>query len=315
MTRSREAATAVTIKKIHGLIEQRMQAMNSLDYTPWQVAVRNGYTTNSLALPSPQVQKVLAKKLAFVAYFPQTWLEAQFLTAATTTPATGYLTESSEVLYYVLTKSAVAGYSPSGTDAFGATEFRDTDGNGKLEFIDGWGRPLRFYRWPTRLIKPNGYGAANVNLVAARQLIGGIAPLTNGVPADATPWNIDADDPTGAVTDLTYGMVPGDPTSAAVLFEQGGSVSYNSQTYTFPTGLVVAGAQAPGFHTADTWHSPLVVSMGEDGQLGLYEPNDIASGHFGYLGGPIPLATDPSGFDIQSLSDNITNLNQRAGGK
>jgi prepilin-type N-terminal cleavage/methylation domain-containing protein len=27
-------------------------------------------------------------------------------------------------------------------------EVRDTDGDGLLEFVDGWGKPLQFYRWP-----------------------------------------------------------------------------------------------------------------------------------------------------------------------
>ena len=58
-------------------------------------------------------------------------------------------------------------------------------------------------------------------------------------------------------------------------------------------------------HTIDTYHVPLVVSAGEDGSLGLFEPTDSAS--FGYLAQP-----DPANLD--DLVDNVTNLNIRVGG-
>jgi hypothetical protein len=53
------------------------------------------------------------------------------------------------------------------------------------------------------------------------------------------------------------------------------------------------------FHTPNTYHVPLLVSAGEDGQLGLYEPNDVTN--FGYLAQP-----EPSQFSGSSLSNNST---------
>jgi len=59
----------------------------------------------------------------------------------------------------------------------------------------------------------------------------------------------------------------------------------------------------------------LVVSCGTDGQLGLYEPYDVAN--FGNLAQPqlCPLntsgqLTDPSGFNRDPMTDNITNHQQ-----
>ena len=53
----------------------------------------------------------------------------------------------------------VFGVAPVGVDAFLEQEIADTDNDGLPEFVDAWGNPLRFYRWPTRLIKPFGqYG-------------------------------------------------------------------------------------------------------------------------------------------------------------
>ena len=57
-------------------------------------------------------------------------------------------TARSEALYALL----VNGLGPLGSvfnpDDFNDSEVRDTDGDGLPEFIDAWGQPLQFYRWP-----------------------------------------------------------------------------------------------------------------------------------------------------------------------
>jgi prepilin-type N-terminal cleavage/methylation domain-containing protein len=57
-------------------------------------------------------------------------------------------TARAEMLYAVL----VEGQGPLGSvfnaDDFTAREVRDTDGDGLPEFIDAWGQPLQFFRWP-----------------------------------------------------------------------------------------------------------------------------------------------------------------------
>jgi prepilin-type N-terminal cleavage/methylation domain-containing protein len=57
-------------------------------------------------------------------------------------------TARSEMLYAVL----VEGQGPLGSsfspDDFTPREVADTDGDGLPEFIDAWGEPLQFYRWP-----------------------------------------------------------------------------------------------------------------------------------------------------------------------
>ena len=58
-------------------------------------------------------------------------------------------TARSEMLYAIL----VEGRGPYGSsfnrDDFTDKEVRDTDGDGLPEFVDAWGEPLQFYRWPT----------------------------------------------------------------------------------------------------------------------------------------------------------------------
>ncbi len=60
-----------------------------------------------------------------------------------------HITARSEMLYALL----VEGNGPFGSafnrDDFTDKEVRDTDGDGLPEFVDAWGQPLQFYRWPT----------------------------------------------------------------------------------------------------------------------------------------------------------------------
>lgn len=196
------------------------------------------------------------------------------------------LTESGALLYLMITQAEVFGIPPVDQSEFGTKEYGDTDGDGLMEFLDAWGRPLRFYRWPTRLIKPDG---TNINRTVADYLIKGLpAPPAGG---ERDPLDEDPDDQIGHLTS----PVPV-PLSGLV----------NETTY----------------HTLDTYHVPLIVSAGADGHLGLFDPNDAAN--FGTLaqpGGPNPSpppatltwpADQPT--IIEHLLDNITNRNQRAGG-
>jgi prepilin-type N-terminal cleavage/methylation domain-containing protein len=59
-----------------------------------------------------------------------------------------HATARSEMLYAIL----VEGTGPLGSvfsrDDFTDREVQDTDGDGLLEFVDAWGQPLQFFRWP-----------------------------------------------------------------------------------------------------------------------------------------------------------------------
>jgi len=67
-------------------------------------------------------------------------------------------TARSEVLYALL----VEGQGPLGAafsrDDFTDREIQDTDGDGLLEFVDAWGEPLQFYRWPLWYTSDNQLG-------------------------------------------------------------------------------------------------------------------------------------------------------------
>ena len=92
----------------------------------------------------------------------------------------------------------------------------------------------------------------------------------------------------------------------------------------FPWGYFLA-----NYHDVDTYHVPLIVSSGPDETLGLYEPGFIdvdanengsvdpgedgnGNGSFDNILGTLCQPIDPANLD--PLTDNITNHNQRAGG-
>ncbi len=83
------------------------------------------------------------------------------------------------------------------------------------------------------------------------------------------------------------------------------------------------------YHTPDTFHAPLIVSVGPDEELGLYEPTDTVN-----LGNLARYNEDPDGDGtafhqhptaaarqaelneiIDNLTDNLTNRNRRTGGR
>ncbi|HAD59404.1 MAG TPA: hypothetical protein DCG12_09185 [Planctomycetaceae bacterium] len=225
-------------------------------------------------------------------------------------------TESAELLYYMLIKGDTLGAATSAESEFQSAEIADTDGDSFPEFVDGWGQPLQFYRWPTRLMDPDapypfapvfsdGSDPTETRVVNdserehASLLFKGLPPdpATTGSRAQRDLMLVDPDDPVG----ILYTLLEND--------------YYKNQGLDLT--LVYNEAQ---FHTPDTYHTPLVVSAGPDETLGLREPNrtDAGSGIFGNLGqyaGTTVNSPQPGSDVVEALFDNVTNRNRRAGAK
>ncbi|WP_337173830.1 prepilin-type N-terminal cleavage/methylation domain-containing protein [Paludisphaera sp.] len=58
-------------------------------------------------------------------------------------------TARSEMLYALLVEGQGLLGSVFSPDDFSDREVQDTDGDGLPEFVDAWGKPLQFFRWPT----------------------------------------------------------------------------------------------------------------------------------------------------------------------
>jgi prepilin-type N-terminal cleavage/methylation domain-containing protein len=316
---AREKATIATITKVNGLLTERIESMRkALNSTKnndqlSQLVVqkyntlraRSDIKGKASAISRPVVEIMVMKDI-FRDNFPQMGGESPSIDAAMgpnagkiTGSADGGISNSSEYLYHVLTQHDIYGVSPVGEDNFSPSEIADTDADGLKEFVDGWGKPLRFYRWPTRLIKPDGSTVTNASRRAARALISSLPPAPSSGLNEADPLNIDPDDPLNRILhdDNRLGGL------LAPLF---------NTTTGFPAAYTL-----PEYATPATYSIPLVVSAGVDDALGLYEPFDATRN--GVLCQPWNDSdTDgalPATPRSEYLFDNITNHNQRAGGR
>lgn len=405
---ARESATIATINKVNGILEDRVRAFRDFDFSDEAVSTSYSYNIKNSAdqIMTPNLAEVIVRKVRYKKAFPQAFAEldtsqlARFFPSYSTIPpgyptpgATGNAStfspkfESGIVLYAMLINGETFGAVTPNTDAFSGAEVINTPLTGNLPcLVDAWGEPLRFYRYPTRLIRcgemnfdgsgintgalgatnyddynqnqiqekpgwdeknfkfcppirPNGIttAATPASLMIANlppytpPVFGAVTPPaaiyawgpdqypganpnTNGAPFNGPPFtysgapesddpetlNIDPDDPTFQLT--TWLFLDGNQTGAQLATRRAGFIST--------------------FHDFYTWHTPLIVSAGADRQLGLWEPTDVptpanpTSVNFGYLAAPNWTTISASGVpDMHYLFDNITNLNQRAGGK
>lgn len=292
--KARQDATAALIKKISNQVQERLEALDRLKSQPqW---LKDAQTMSPYASMPVEQAKIMLFKDRMKLVFPQSFVELQGLdandysrfttnySASTHNPET----ESSALLYFELTNGRALGIPTVDPGEFKANEVADTDGDGLLEFVDSWGKPLRFYRWPTRLLCPTGTyqydtGSPPKPLRAQIDRTAGASVLILGLPANDAELAKDQDDPT-------------------VL------LSFANQTQ--------AESFERNYHTPFTSHNFLLVSSGPDGQkrggndaFGLYSPSDqypvSGSTNFGYLARPIG---GTAGLD--ALSDNITNRNR-----
>jgi prepilin-type N-terminal cleavage/methylation domain-containing protein len=242
-------------------------------------------------------------------------------------------TESSELLYYTLVVSGTFGSSPVDADQFSGAEVKDTDEDGLPEFVDAWGEPLRFYRWPTRLIDPtapnpfkpdffNMTDPTDVDpdpdgdesdgmreILSTERLYAGV--LIRGLP----PAPVPLPGPSGGLTiqrDLLF-VDPDDPVGLLYSFIE--DPQYKGMNIDLTQEF-----NESKYHTPDTYHVPLIVSAGPDRSLGLREPTETnaASGIFGNLAqykGTTVSSPTPSSAVTDELFDNITSRNRRAGSK
>lgn len=245
-------------------------------------------------------------------------------------------TESAECLYFQLFASGNYGASAVDGDRFTEREIKDTDGDGLPELVDAWENPLRFYRWPTRMIDvdppvpfqpvlsdPNDATDVVVTLdtdndgtpdttigqrvvtpnerAVANIMMRGLPPAPSLLPNGALPRDLlltDPDDPIG------------------ILYSELERLDGSGSTNAFATVF-----NETNFHTPDTFHAPMVVSAGIDESLGLYEPSDVANfGNLAAYNSNLDTSNGPgqaSDFAamLALIQDNITSRNKVSGGK
>lgn len=201
----------------------------------------------------------------------------------TAVPGNQSLDRPGEVFYYALLNAPVFGGSRVAEDDFKPSELIDLDQDGFMELADAWGNPLRFYRWPTRLV--NNYATP--------------ASIDPTVPSTWT-WSSD----TAARTTL----LPNAPSAAVDLHvdpdDRSGYLGVPRPLYFQPMNELMEMPATAFFHDPFTWHAPLVVSAGPDGVLGIDEPDVVKFFH-----PSIPLAglAAPIAAEVEQVYDNISN--------
>ena len=88
---------------------------------------------------------------------PQNWAEVEAGPLTLTLGGKTYSTADSPLREYYLQHGTaspaellfliIQNLNPEALEAFHGSEVADTDGNGLLEFVDAWGKPIRFLRW------------------------------------------------------------------------------------------------------------------------------------------------------------------------
>lgn len=68
--------------------------------------------------------------------------------------------QSSECLYMIVMRS---GFEPEAMEGFRTDEIGDVDGDKAMEFLDGWGQPIAFFRWAPGFVSDTTPTHASVN--------------------------------------------------------------------------------------------------------------------------------------------------------
>ena len=184
--RSREEATRTTIRKIHEIIVPQYESYLDKRLSSDEITSpgrSNIYSTTRLlqrfGIRSRRqkdfgVRKLAAIRRTLAVEMPDNWddvadavrpffpplafqngrtsaYQQYKIVDATTNPVTLASDQyaSAECLYMIC---LLSGFQPEAMENFRAKEIGDVDGDTKPEFLDAWGTPIGFIRWPTGLM-------------------------------------------------------------------------------------------------------------------------------------------------------------------
>jgi hypothetical protein len=305
---AKAAATRATIKKVDELLNDRINGFRRWINKQNQLAGSGtsnppSYVTNSpyasMFAGNPVQAKALAVKYAFKTYFPQ--LFSEFSTPVQPGPTHTQVTESSESLYLFLTAGPLFDTEPPSGADLKAIETADTDGDGLLEIVDAWGHPLRFYRWPTRLVRPappsgNTSGFEDAYAPSPATILMGAAAPRNQLPTwQATTYTLGATvlpatPPQATPFSLIYrcvavngtGQSGPEPAWPTVVGATIGDPSTGNPPNLIwqalidplsvdpddPLGLITPGVFGEPYETPNTWNTPLIVATATDSDNG-----------------------------------------------
>ena len=154
--------TRSTIRKLHEIVIPIYEGYVEKRVTPRTASRKAGDNSVGVSIAGMQVE---SRRQSMARDLPDLWDDAWSSTpalAAVLNPrfvATGNIItadprntpekimayESAECLQMIVVRG---GYSPDAVEHFRSDEIGDVDKDGAPEFLDGWGRPISFIRWP-----------------------------------------------------------------------------------------------------------------------------------------------------------------------
>ena len=175
--RSREEATRTTIRKIHEIIVPQYESyldkrLSSAEITSEAVPTfaersdcYNGTASSPLGRRILELRKLAAIHRVLAFEMPDNWNDVGSVSGpyqnARTRAYTSYALstnnvvspeiESAECLYMIC---MLSGFQPEAMENFRAEEIGSVDNDQRPEFLDAWGRPIAFIRWPTAFDGP-----------------------------------------------------------------------------------------------------------------------------------------------------------------
>lgn len=172
-------------------------------------------------------------------------------------------TARAETLYAILCE----GIGPTGSyysrDDFTNTQVGDTDGDGLPEFLDAWGEPLQFYRWPVHHTSDAQRGQGEYASMVEQREANSLDP--NNTLMGIAWWS-------AQTNGGSSGSPLATPSTRAMLFWQHFTplVDWNYPTYSSDSDEYYRLWDRSGATPRRAFYSrPLIVSSGPDRQLGI----------------------------------------------
>ncbi len=199
--RSKIDKTRSTIRKLHEIVIPLHESYVEKRYSPIALA---GDKKTDVAK-----KQLCWKRMLMTLDMPDQWADVGVSGYEQVIPATGY-TPSAASLRYLSIKAAGptpayesaeclamivirGGFAPDAVEQFRSDEIGDFDKDGASEFLDGWGRPISFIRWPA---------GADWSVVQQNQSSVTAAIAAGTLPTGSKPPP-DPMDPLGTTTDAS----------------------------------------------------------------------------------------------------------------